>query len=230
VLKFSLALYSFSKLLGRGKSDYQLDLMEFDPAKRLGLGPLGKAYNGFLLFTVLYQLYVFLHRLQIIAQWEGVRSGQEVVLGLFDPKIWLNPKFYGFIGLGDWGVLLSLLMMFGLVVTVCYLPLLKLHRRVREIKEQKYDKYAALHEVAMKRGDEEDADDYYRRMMALEGANVWPNGNLTAYWSLMLMGVLLIASWLPPLLLPLLAVGVVLALIQTIRVKVNQIARPPASA
>lgn len=231
ILKFSLALYSLSGLLKQSKSDYQLDLMEFDPDRRLGLGPLGKAYNGFLVITVAYQIFVFLHRLQIIAQWDSAPTAWKyislVAVGLFNPTIWSNPKFYGYVGLGDWGARISLTMMFVPVVVICYFPLWKLRKRVNEIKEQKRDKYSVLYDTAKKRGNDEDAQDYLKKMTALDKANIWPNGNVTAWWFLMCMLVLLIAGWFPPLLPPLLLIGVVVVLILTFRNKLNEMI-PPA--
>ena len=195
IAKYWATLNSFSKQLIDNEIDFRFNPWWSDPLHRMGLLEVGKLFTGFLFVAVLFQVYVFGHRLQLIA-----RAGTN--LSKYADEIMKNPKSIHVLWehrafqsctLGMWLLLIFVLLP---VVVISWVPLLRFRRYLRRIIAERHRTLRG----DLKRFPEGSAErkTVLREWDEVNAANIWPNGDFAGWIFLTLMVVLTIAAWFPP--------------------------------
>ena len=222
--KFWSFLQIFSSQISLKDSPYRFDPLVSD--KRLGLRPMSKIFNGFLLVTVLFQAYIFFHRLQLIALFRGNPSTltyvKDVVKNLGSSELFFNLSYYAFneVDTATW-VLLSFMTV--PIVVICYLPIWSLRNYVLKRREQVWLENARRRDEAIRENRHRDAENYENQINALNDAEVWPNGDATARRFLIVMFVLGLSSLLPQMVFYFAAIGVVVGVLWSFLDKPSQV-------
>jgi hypothetical protein len=183
-------------------------------------------FNGFLLVTVLFQTYIFFHRLQLIALFRGNPSTltyvQDVVKHLGSSDLFFNLSYYAFkeVDTATW-VLLSFMTI--PIVVICYLPLWSLRKYVVQRKDQVWFENARRRDEAIRENRHRDAENYENQINALNDAEVWPNGDARARRFLIVMIVLGISGLLPQMFFYLAAGGLVAEVLLTFLHRPSQV-------
>ena len=212
--KFWSFLQIFSSQVSLKDSPYRFDPLVSD--KRLGLRPMSKIFNGFLLVTVLFQGYIFFHRLQLIALFRGYHSSltfvEDVVKHLGSSELFFNVSYYAFseVDTATWVLLVFMTLP---IVVICYLPLWSLRNYVVQRKEQVWVENARRRDEAIRENRYRDAERYENKIDALNDAEVWPNGDATARRFLIVMIVLAVSSYFPQMIFYASAIGVVVEVV-----------------
>lgn len=207
VAKFYWFLHSFSDLMRFDDSPYQFNPLDNpeDPDTRLGLRPMGRIFNGFLLITLLFQAYILYNRVELISLASPGTSRLRVFRDLL-----LHPLNAGFhfdtLSLTEW---ILILFMGVPIIVICYFPLWTLYRYVLRRRYEAWEENARAFADAVQEGNNQLAEELKKKMGVLQKANVWPNGDSTARRFLIIMIVLAVAAILPPLLPFLLGVGII---------------------
>ena len=214
VLKFWTFLHVFSRALRDSGVPYEFDAMIHDPDGRLGLRPLGTFMNVYLLLVIIFEMYVFGRRLQLIGKGgDYTLSGYvtTVVDGAHKVGNVLNGDLYQWmtIDAGLWALLIFLTLP---LIVGAYLPLWTLRRYVRKRRDDLWLNSSRAHEEAKRRGDEIEAAKLATEMSQLERTQLWPNGDARG-WRLLILSIFIaVAAWAPPLCAALLAAGAFLEL------------------
>lgn len=181
-----------------------------DTDTRLGLRPLGRIMNMYLGLVLIFEAYVFLHRLQLIGR--SPRFTIPSYLGellaaypslpnLFDRRL----LAFDSVNIGTWMLLIFMTLP---LLAAAYFPIWTLRRYLAIRRDALWRDYAREHEAAVTRGDDKQAALLHTRMNMLNGVELWPNGDAAAYRLLSYAAALAIAAWAPPVLLALIALGV----------------------
>jgi hypothetical protein len=206
--KFWTFLQIFSSQITIEDSPYRFDPLVSE--KRLGLRPMSKIFNGFLLVTVLFQCFIFGHRIQLIGLFRNNPSFltyvEDVVKHLGSSDLFFNLSYYAFkeVDTATW-VLLSFMTV--PIVVICYLPLWSLRTYVVRRREQAWLENVRRRDEAIRENRHRDAENYENKINALNDAEVWPNGDATARRFLIAMGVMGLSSLLPQMFFYLVATG-----------------------
>jgi hypothetical protein len=216
----------------RGKNgNYKFNPLIHEPKRRFGLYPLAPLFNGFLVLTVVFQIYALFHRLQQHEHYRRNESGIQYLMKLFqedahgkeneakDPDQKEEAKFSltGMLNLAKQDYSLDTLChpstMLPLILTtipfavISFLPLGAIRLSVERFRNREYEGNSRALDDAVNSGKEDEAKVYREKQAALEKANIWPNGDLTGWGFLCLIAVLSIGAWLPPLLIYLITCG-----------------------
>jgi hypothetical protein len=195
IIKYWALLNIFSKRLINGNITFTFNPWWSDPKHRMGLHKVGKLFNGFLFVTVLFQTYVFGHRLQLILR--GGHSLSEYVSQIkAAPKdfhvLW-NHAYFATCTPGMWLLLTFVLLP---VVVISWVPLLRFRKYLKGVIDQHYESL---------RGDLQRFPDgspqraaVLREWKEVNDTNIWPNGDYLGWLFLALMVCLTIAAWFPP--------------------------------
>jgi len=197
VIRLTQFFFAFSASL-QGE-DFRLDPFFDDPLKRLGLGPLGRAYNLFLTLILIFEVYVAGHRFQQVALIRGepiLDYLRDLMLIGSQPWKWLDPEVHQF-GTLDVGTVVLLVAVVLPVTVVCWFPLFRLRSYLGERKLELAKELAMKRARADKEGDEAGAERYAKRVKLLEEANVWPNGDTAAQRFLLAMIVIWLGAIFP---------------------------------
>jgi hypothetical protein len=196
--KFYWFLQSFSSLMRFEDSPYQFNPLDNpqDPDTRMGLRPMGYVFNGFLVITLLFQLYIFFYRVELvrigrpgITRWQYVES------------LFLHPLKMDFaFGTVTISLILLILFMNLPIAVICYFPLWTLYRYVKRRRNEAWEEHAREFANAVEKSDRKRATELNSKMNVLQRACVWPNGDTTARRFLIIMLVLAVSSVVPPLL------------------------------
>jgi hypothetical protein len=201
LMKFWLFMQAFSISLRDRGHPYEYKPWLYDPEHRLGLKPIGRIFNIFLLIVVAFQIYVLIHRLQQI-HLRGSYRINEYLNKLFSGRNTFTSVTDG--SLYSWqtideGTWLLLILMTLPMIAVAYFPLWKLRGYIKRSIEKFYDEDMLQLEAAKTRGDSETADRLQERIECWLKAEVWPNGD-DAGWRLLGANVAIsLAAWAPPL-------------------------------
>lgn len=202
--KYWLYLKTFADLMIPAGTPYKFVPKVANRSLNLGLKPIGTLYNGFLVVTLLFYVYVVYHRFQdipILCQ-NDFKSVSEYLMALF--KVYKNPaslldgKIYALACLdsGLWILLAGVLIPLFVIV---YFPLLRLRRY---IEARRYDEMFTIENdlnSALEQGDQERAKELRRQKRQLERAPIWPNGNVAGWTFLTLTTVFVFVAWVPPI-------------------------------
>jgi hypothetical protein len=222
--KFWSFLQIFSNQLSLKDSPYKFDPMVSD--KRLGLRPMSKIFNGFLLVTVLFQAYIFYHRLQLIALFRQNSSTityvHDVVRHLGSSDLFFELKYYAFDGV-DTSTWILLSFMTVPIIVICYVPLWSLRKYVIRRRDALWRENARRRDEALRENKYREAEEYENKINALNGAEVWPNGDATARRFLIVMTVLGISSLLPQMFFYLSLIGLLVEFAFTFLRKPSQV-------
>lgn len=196
--KFYWFLQSFSSLMRFEDSPYQFNPLDNpqDPDTRMGLRPMGYVFNGFLVITLLFQLFIFFYRVELvriarpgITRWQYVES------------LFLHPLQMDFaFGTVTISLILLILFMNLPIAVICYFPLWTLYRYVKRRRFEAWEEHAREFADAVNNYDLARSAKINAKMRVLQRADVWPNGDTTARRFLIIMVVLAVSSVLPPLL------------------------------
>lgn len=210
VAKFWVYLKVFSDSMNPDEPPYRFNPLVYDPYKRLGLYPMGRLFNGFLLIVVAFQVYVFWHRLEQMTLFNTSSSLNfwQKIISPLNPFNLLNPSSY--FGILDPGMKMLLGFNTVPVLVVSYFSLLTLRRYVLEQRERASLEHGRELDEARKAGNHARTRMLEEKIDLLKDASVWPNGDLTAKRFLFIMIALIFTALLPPLLLYFVAAGLIL--------------------
>jgi hypothetical protein len=212
VLKFWMFLQVFSRALRDDAAPYEFHPLVHDPDQRLGLRPLGRFMNVYLVLVIVFEVYVLGRRLQLIGK-SGVFSLSEYLTAMVDVvsnyKIALDPRMYQWstIDGGLWGLLIFLTLP---LIVGAYLPLWTLRRYVAKRRDDEWAASARAHEEAKERGDDAAAESLARKMQFLQKTQLWPNGDAIGWRLLVTSVAIALAAWAPPLFVAIAGVAVTL--------------------
>ncbi len=198
--KFFQALSRLRRHVFSARGDYFFHPLAGDERRRLGLGPLGRAYNAYLAMVCAFYLYVALHRAQLMMRDERI-SILDFARKCIHPPV---PD----LGSGmQVGMVLLLVVGVPLAIgVIVYFPLFTLKRYIAAKREE------VMSECADKMRQEEEElttiDPEGERAKELErsikklreksaqlgASEIWPNGNRVATTSLIFCGGLVLAA------------------------------------
>lgn len=214
---FLVFLAAFSRRLRTTDEACRFKMLEGDPY--LGLFPMAKVFDGFLLIGVLFQVYGLFHRLQLAGRVAPYHSTWDYILFLFkDPKQWQiigDPQAYAFNSL-DAGMYLLFVFLGVPLIIICFLPLFRIRNFVNAERERRLNIYSADRSAARARVDKAEDDRLTAQITLLDGANIWPNGDKKAKAFLAIMVILALGTIGPPLLVPLVALGIVAGVVKAL--------------
>jgi hypothetical protein len=195
IAKYWATLNSFSKQLIDNDIDFRFNPWWSDPLHRMGLLKVGKLFTGFLFVALLFQVYVFGHRLQLIAR-AGInlsKYGDEIIDGAKSAHVLWEHRAFQTCTAGMWLLLTFVLLP---VVVIAWVPLLRFRRYLRRIIA---DRHRSLR-GELKRFPEGSSErkTVLREWDEVNAANIWPNGDFAGWVFLTLMVVLTVAAWFPP--------------------------------
>jgi Effector-associated domain 1 len=206
VAKFWLYLRFFSTSMEPDESPYRFNPLAYDPYKRLGLYPMGRLFNSFMLIVVGCLLYVLWRRLDLIRLHE---NGWQAIPGALNPFN-LGKLAYHHFDAMTVGFMILLAFSVVPILIVSYFSLFTLRRYVMEQRERAFLEHGQELEEARRIGNHSRAKMLEEKINLLEDANVWPNGDITAKRFLFIMIALSCTALLPPLLLYFVALGLLL--------------------
>jgi len=112
---------------------FKFNPMWGDPSARLGLAPMGDAFNYFLFQSLLFEAYIFFHRLQMV-QWRGGPDARRHLFNNFlncfsgfDAGCFLSANRWDTLDNGLWLLLICLTLP---IIVISYLPLWQLRAYV----------------------------------------------------------------------------------------------------
>jgi hypothetical protein len=195
IAKYWTTLNSFSKQLIDNSIDFKFNAWWGDPDHRMGLREVGALFNGFLVVALLFQIYVFGHRLQLIARAgiDLVQYSQEIKAAPTDPHVlWAHRAFYT-CTTGMWFLLIFVLLPAAII---SWVPLWRFRKYLQRIIKQRRK---SLRAVLDQHPDESpERKTALREWEEVNAANIWPNGDLWGWLFLTLMVILTVAAWFPP--------------------------------
>jgi hypothetical protein len=217
--KFLTFFLALAHLSFRKNARFPFNPMWHDPQKRLGLRPLAPAFNGFMFLTVVFQFGVLWHRLELIIHHSATNNS----LGKYIQKL-ANIKEDTFdaltkadlyeLGTIDLGGLLAMVTMAVPVAFICYFPLRRLRRHLTWKAAGVWALTMRQHDNAVENDDAHKAKKLKALINSRLEATIWPNGFATALRYLFLMGALILAAWVPPVLAYLVGLGIVVELLK----------------
>jgi hypothetical protein len=195
IAKYWAVLNSFSKQLIDNKIDFRFNPWWSDPWDRMGLAEVGRLFTGFLFVAVLFQLYVFGHRLQLVARAkiDLLQYAREIKEHPTDlGNLWRHADFWT-CTTGMWLLLIFVLLP---VVVISWVPLVRFRRYLQGVIEEDHRSLQADLERFAEGSNERKVA--LREWEEVNRANIWPNGDFTGWVFLTLMVVLTVAAWFPP--------------------------------
>jgi hypothetical protein len=215
VVTFWWFLKGVCDLMIPAQAPYKFNPLWQDESARLGLAPLGNAFNYFLFQSLLFEAYIFFHRLQMI-QWRGgPESRQHFFNNVFrclsnwDTGCSFAANRFDTVDNGLWMLLIFLSLP---IIVISYLPLWQLRTYVIKQRDDLFDDAARDLDDAIQNDDIELEAKLRRKMKALRDACIWPNGELAGWFLFGSTCFLAFVAWFPAWLLPA-ALGVVFFLI-----------------
>ncbi|MDR3675566.1 MAG: hypothetical protein P4N24_08750 [Acidobacteriota bacterium] len=227
LIKYGIFLKLMMQIIDRNQPPYQFKPWVCDLDRRLGLRPLGWVFNLFLGVVVLFQIYAFYHRIELIDSYRHAPANTYLT------SIWKDIELvkdkgkveqlkallkvpmtdHAGIALANPSSWLPLLCSIPPIIVICLLPLGRLfwylRREIRELKALTNVKLAK----AKDEQDKKTADEMEKRLKCLRETTIWPNGSAAGSVFLVLMIALFLGATYPPILLWGLASGVVVKLI-----------------
>jgi hypothetical protein len=212
LIKYWTFLRTILQIIDRNRPPYRFAPWPGEGQRRLGLKPLGWVFNLFLVIIVLYQVFAFYHRIELIDSYHKDAPGtyinsirQEIHKedGIFAQAmllLHLPQKYYAWDSFANPSSWLPLLFSVPPILVVCVLPLGRLFWYLRrEVKTLTETASVAL-EVAKTELDTKKAESMKKRLKNLRETTIWPNGSVAGSAFLILMIALLIGTVCPPLL------------------------------
>lgn len=184
---------------------FKFNPMWGDPNARLGLAPLGNAFNYFLFQSLAFEAYIFYHRLQMI-EWRGGPGSRAQLftktlkcISTLDFTCLLRANRWDTLDNGLWLLLICLSLP---IIVISYLPLWQLRKYVTKQRDDLFDATGRDLEDAIQTGDQELEEKLKRKQKALRDAPIWPNGELAGWFLFGSTCLLALAAWLPAWLAP----------------------------
>ncbi len=204
--KFWLFIRTFITMMATDDAPYEFEPMRRDLYRRLGLGGVGRLFNYFAAFLLIFQSYVFFHRLQLVAENEGNSKGWIGILqDIYEKsKNFQNPftfkiVFGGFTKIENLGMWLLLV-----VTTVIILWTIKLMMDMRTYiegrKEALWTQYRRDIKNARDEGAISEIISLESDMKELRESTAWINGDNTGPRFVVALLTVTIVAWLPPIL------------------------------
>ncbi len=200
---YFLLFFVYFSRLAFGGGAYRFRPMRFDLDRRLGLRPLSTVFNLFMVAALLYEVGVFLKRIEL-----SINNGNTEPFVLWLTRVLKSPdsadafsalftlQRYQFDTL-DYGAYLALLAMLIPIGIICYFPLsvyrnyLVGWRAATAAQMREYDNLVS-------EGRSREAKRLRVAIYAARKADVWPNGTANATTLFAAIGLLLLATWFPP--------------------------------
>ena len=230
LIKYWTFMRAMVAIIDQGKPPYRFAPLIRDTDRRLGLKPLGWVFNFFLVVIVLYQVYSFYHRIELIDAnrgnesqgylkviWRAVKPSENTgILQQAKTLLKLPANDYAWAHLANPSSWLPLVFSLPPILVICLLPLgsLFLYLR-REMQRMTKEANRAL-SIARSTHDDKRSNEIIADKKCLEETTIWPNGSRTGSMFLILMVGLLIGTIAPPLLLYGVASGIILKLVYSV--------------
>ena len=221
--KFTLFLLAFARLVGGNDPSYQFNPLKHDLELRLGLKPMGRLFDSFLGITLVIVGYAFYHRLYLIGLAENPpQTVTEYVKNLFVTALPLksgtNPDTFkrlaGLLRSDIWGLngldvsaCITIFFMTVPIVVVCFLPLWKIRKLVKDRRDEEINKLQEEHDEALRQQNFDRVQLVQYQKQSLEKANIWPNGDAKAKRFLTLISAFAAGAIAPPLFAIVLAIS-----------------------
>ena len=210
--KFWLFIRTFVALIAEPGAPYEFDPMRRDFHQRLGLDGIGRLFNYFSSFLLIFQSYVFLHRLQIIAR-DGGMSVIEFLRVVFESSKNLKNPFQRAAAFRNYSTLENLGMWLLLIVTTIVILwtlklMLNLKTYIEARKETLWTQYRRELTKAQLDGAVTDIISLQGDMKELRESTAWVNGDNAGPRFVVALLILAIVGWLPPILAYAAPVGV----------------------
>jgi hypothetical protein len=197
-LKYLAVFVSLARLTLHRDAPYRLNPVWHDVDRRLGLRPLGPAFNAFMVLTIVFQLGVVWHRIELILhqskETNTFGSYVQRLLGLrdgFDQLLRASTYDFTSIDPGAWAALISAIIPVGII---CYFPLLALRPFLRRETDRAWSDWTRTYEEDLESEQVARGEWVRRRLSARMRATCWPNGRLAAARFLYLMGAFILAA------------------------------------
>lgn len=179
VLKFASFIASFIRLTLRQRAGFRLNLMLYDPERRMGLGIMGGLLNQFALATLLFESYVAVYGLQAAADIHGVCL-VKYVQDTFKPNA-IGRKFsleaFGQpLHFSGAGVLVLFALSVLLWIVYIAIPIFYLRPRLDQMRKDAWRQHAREFDSANRENNEARAKPLEREFEALHASSFWPNG------------------------------------------------------
>lgn len=198
-----LFLKNVSDLMIPKDAPYRFNPMWNDPDSKLGLAPLGRVYNWFLNQTLVFQIYIFGHRLQQL-RWRG--GSQHPIQDLFQHSAdaWRSFDWIRLLAANGWSTIDTgtwfLLCAIGIpTIIISYLPLFRLKRYIQERRDEEWLHFARKLNDATEKGEWDIVYALKRKKDALKNACVWPNGEFAGWFLFLTTCCLSLTCFLPSL-------------------------------
>jgi hypothetical protein len=205
VVTFWWFLKGVCDLMIPAKAPFKFNPLWQDQSARLGLAPLGDAFNYFLFQSLLFEVYIFFHRLQMI-QWRGGPGSRQHFfnnifhcLSNWDTGCLFSANRFDTLDNGLWMLLIFLSLP---IIVISYLPLWQLRAYVIKQRDDLFDATARDLDDAIKNGDTELEATLRRKKKALRDACIWPNGELAGWFLFGSTCFLAFVAWFPAWLIP----------------------------
>lgn len=201
--KFFLFMKTFVALIASQDAPYLFVPMRRDFHRRLGLGGIGRLFNCFCTFVLIFQFYVFFHRLQIVARGGGMTEIQ-FIEKVYDKSKDLDPFkagdiFKGYFTLENLGM--WLLLGVTTIVVIWTLNLIfSLRSYLESQREALWGKYRADLDGAQNKRDVGEILGIESDMKELRESTTWINGDTAGPRFAAALVLVAVIAWLPPIL------------------------------
>jgi len=244
VLSFWTVTQSLSVTITNPRTPFRFVPFIRDPAACLGLRPIGRQFSTFLLLTVIFQCGAFAHRFQVLLHGlkndpANTEYNNITVVGYLSQiykqiSLLPNPEseaeatnknqkesfdaktlwtLAGFKDTND-GLQVGIALSTVPLLVVCWWPLLKLRRFLMRCKRKLIRSYRIIEQNARQQRNYDEAEYTAADMEKLTQSTVWPNGFKVGWGFLFLLVSLFLSTIAPPLVVPLLASGLTIKVVE----------------
>lgn len=212
-------LVAIARIFDQSQPPYRLKPINCDLRKRLGLAPLAWVFHWLLFLGIAFGSFAAVHRFEQVDTLREQASGTYIT-GLFHNRqkldngnkgeadhsfSWesilnLAHQDYAFPELRNASSWLSIVFIALPGIVVCVLPLGRIYQYVSKTRERLLDQNTSAYDAAIARGDVAAAEKLRAQINCLREANIWPNGDTTAWTCLIVLAGVFVVSIAPPLL------------------------------
>lgn len=232
VLKFLVLTQSFSSIIIREDSGFHFEPFVSDPERRLGLRPIGKLFSMFLVASIIFQIYAFGHRVGLILGalntsvidyfsivGKGFRDLGKATDGASVEQALSKLVYLACFRSVNHGLIIVFVLMVIPMIVIAWWPIYRLRHYLSVVMKKKLKEYRASEAEARKTHRYDEAEHLAKDMEKLKNASIWPNGYKVGWGSFFFLSALLISTFFPPLVVPLVSGGLGLKILMKITSK-----------
>ncbi len=229
VLKFLSLTQAFASVVIDSGTGFSFEPFISDPDKCLGLGPIGRLFSLFLLISVVFQISAFALRLQRIlteqkfSPFDYFSKVADQLKGLskvanetaLEDTLRNLRDLAAFHNLNS-GLIVVLILMVVPVAAIAWWPVFRLRNYVSAARETKLREFRIEERQARQSQKYDMAKHLAEDMDKLTKASIWPNGYKIGWGSFFFLFALVVSTFIPPLIVPLVSGGLGLKLFNKI--------------